>query len=174
MVKLVQYKPNDFVKLAWKHIPKCISAYNTKVVDDKGLEEYEAKFSLSCTCTSNIFSIRGNLDDEIGAIPPLLSICNTCHKEEVLLDLAIHGYDAELGNGTNYPQRDAIRSTYLCPECDCKDFKVVINLTYQFESIAEFNDIKTDSIPNLFDVAGVELTCVECGTKSYLGDYECA
>lgn len=170
----MEYSPSDFVKLAWKYIPRCISHYHTEIVKEKNLEEYKAKFFLSCTCKLNVFSVKGDLNDEIGVVPPILTVCNACHKEVVLLDLAIHGHDAELGYGSNYPVKQAEYEKYSCPECDSKDFKINVSLTYQFESIDEFDDIKQDSISNLFDVVGIELACVNCKDKSYLGDYECA
>jgi hypothetical protein len=109
----------------------------------------------------------------MGLSGPITIRCPACSVEALLFDVERYGYDGEYGHGTAYEPLVGPLEHYSCRACGHHDFDTHPWFTYQFGSLAEFDGLSTELVPNYFDSFGIDLRCASCATWCSIASYEC-
>jgi hypothetical protein len=186
------------------HLPRCIAGFTAKPAElpdvqfdgHPSLSELQAKFPgvpiqapehintlflLSCMCGSDkhyVFAhpwTNPEQPDQFLFLSPLVLQCVGCKKLSELIDTAVHGYDAELGNGSATMRGEGKREEVECGGCDLhKVLQVFVRFEYPDDLLTE--DVKEyeGRQQDLFTWFSLVAQCAKCGSLLPVADYECA
>lgn len=131
-------------------------------------------FSVACRCGGANLRLVGYPHSEAGMLCPLDVECADCLRQAPLFDVAMHGYDAELGHGCYSMRAIGQRDVFACSNCSGVSFKLYVSFTYQAEPIEDWPLEDRVRVQDLFDGFGVATRCGACGVLDTPVNYECA
>jgi len=192
--------PKDYFR---NHPPRNIAGYNIQSADIPGFrfdghpaiseirakmpglpihgpENFNTIFQISCTCGSDRYYIIGfewlnpDFNNTKLLLSPLSLRCVACDKVTDLFDSQIHGYDAELGNGSSTERGKGIKTEYGCPQCDRQALQIYVRYEHSDE-LLKYNDPKSGEQPqNLYSWFSLVGKCNSCSQYYPVTDFECA
>jgi hypothetical protein len=130
-------------------------------------------FRVACTCGNESFTILGHPQDDGFFASPFSLRCESCQSISDLFDIAVHGFDAEVGNGCYSTRGTGEPTAYSCPSCPSTSMRPFVGFSYQIDP-EELDPEDQSRTEDLFDWFYLEATCGGCGAASSVSDYECA
>jgi hypothetical protein len=168
------------------HPPRCLAGFSTRNAElpdvpfDGHGEQINPIFALSCKCGSARHFIHcyrwsnPEFNNAIVILSPLVLECANCKKKTALLDTNIHGYDAELGNGSTTARAEGDQIVFECPKCGRQPFEVFVRFEYPDDlfdgNIRKFAG-RQQELFSWFSLVG---KCAQCSTLVSVTDFECA
>jgi hypothetical protein len=139
-----------------------------------------AVFALSCRCGGDRHHVRcyrwthPDFNDELVTLSPLDLECAACGAVASLLDTDIHGYDAEVGNGSSTVRGEGEPVVFECPTCGRQPLEAFVRFEYPDDlfdgDYPEFARREQD----LFTWFSLVGRCPQCARVLAVADFECA
>ncbi|HET6881455.1 MAG TPA: hypothetical protein VFI31_14935 [Pirellulales bacterium] len=144
-------------------------------------EHINTIFLLSCRCGSDKHHVIAHAwanpeqPDQFVFLSPIALRCVACRTVTELLDTAVHGHDAELGNGSATMRAQGKREEVECAGCDLhKILQVFVRFEYPDDLLAEQVTEHKGRQQDLFTWFSLVARCAKCGSLLPVADYECA
>lgn len=185
------------------HLPRCIAGFSAVPADVPGWRydghasagalqakfpgvqiqgpaHINAVFQLLCSCGSSrhrVTAYAWSAPDRPGEflfLSPMSVQCSACGKSCELIDTDVHGYDAELGNGSATRRAEGNREEVECGGCDLnKDMEVFVRFEYPDDLFDEFEDYagRQQDLFTWFSLLG---RCSKCSALLPIAEFECA
>ena len=100
-------------------------------------------------------------------VGPLIAVCSRCAKHQRLIDRAIDGYNAEIGDP--FPDEDEANDMWFCIRCNNKEGRLIASFGYQYDL-----DTTEPRLQDYFDCFLLTHTCLTSASTIQVAMQDCA
>jgi hypothetical protein len=145
-------------------------------------ENQSVSYRIGCPCGSEVGSFVSErrpsefFPGEYFWADPLVFQCAACASSATFFDSRRDGYDA-IFNACSASEQRTNDELVPCPSCSGERHRLLASYSYNFEDKEVEREWKAEErvqMPDAFDSAAFELTCVQCGETHWLAEFECA
>jgi len=162
--------------------PRCLNGFDARPGGKVHGNSEWCSWELRCRCGNETGRVLGysakerNPDDKGPEmfLSPLAFECPMCGERTEIVDVAEHGYDAEICKTCTTMRGEGPRIVLACANCSKTEFKVVTNFLHSHFDHIEDEPALAPRAQDFFDGFGCAGTCKNCGHDVQIANYELA